>query len=515
MMKFLIFVTFLVGVLYAAKSKKSKGGTKQLLQAIKDELSELKKGQGVLGEKIQSLDDGQGVLGEKIQSLDDRQGVLGEKIDDGQGVLGEKIQSLDDRQGVLGEKIDDGQGVLEEKIQSLDDGQGVLGKKIQSLDDGQGVLGEKIQSLDDRQGVLGEKIQSFDDGQGVLGEKIQSLDVRQGVLAEKIQSCEKKLGTWRLGMNINPADGHIFGYTVGWATSIDIGSDDEALTKDYLSAKVWATPANYIAIVRHQRGVVDAVKVFKFKVPGESLSTRFGLKNMNPGRQIVTQGGPIQESIADDADNLGDDPSPPPWGGKINYQTLTDFCNDNLDCIDYEAWNNGAIAIFHGVPDAKTAHIFQMNQATRSKNAPNARPIPMRFQAKFGNFFKPKHKVLEMQNKLNNEPLELPDKHKRRIVTVIKSCPEGLSTDEVKLKYSELYEEPFPMQHLCDITKKRYLVDILALIQQLRHLNGRWMVLNETPPDNRPAPPAPPIVPKDISKSAEFPDSKDKRYNLP
>ncbi|XP_063693524.1 uncharacterized protein LOC134825291 [Bolinopsis microptera] len=204
-MRFLIFVTFLVGVLYAAKSKKSKGGTKQLLQAIKDELSELKEGQEVLGEKIQSLDEGQGVLGEKIQSLDD-----------GQGVLGEKIQSLE--------------------------------KKLE------------------------------------------------------------KAGTWRLGMNINPADGHIFGYTVGWATGIDIGSDDEALTKDYLSANVWVTPANYIAIVRHQRGVVDAVKVFKFKVLGESFSTRFGLKNMNPGRQIVTQGGPIQESIADDADNLGDDP---------------------------------------------------------------------------------------------------------------------------------------------------------------------------------------------------------------
>jgi hypothetical protein len=29
---------------------------------------------------------------------------------------------------------------------------------------------------------------------------------------------------------------------------------------------------------------------------------------MNPGRQIVTIGGPIQESIADDAKNLGDDP---------------------------------------------------------------------------------------------------------------------------------------------------------------------------------------------------------------
>ena len=68
-----------------------------------------------------------------------------------------------------------------------------------------------------------------------------------------------------------------------------------------------------------------------------------------------------------------------------------------------QAWDNGAIAIFHGVPDAKTAHIFQMNQATRSKNAPNQRHIPMKFRAKFGNFFKPRHKVLEMQSKLNNE----------------------------------------------------------------------------------------------------------------
>jgi len=146
-MKFLIFVTVLVGVLYAAKSKKPKGGTKQLLQAIKDELSELKEGQGVLGEKIQSLEEGQGVIGEKIQSLDE--------------------------------------------------GQGVLGEKIQSLDEGQGVLGEKIQSLDEGQGVL--KV-----GQGVLGEKIQSLE-------KKLEKAE----TWRLGMNINPADGHIFGYTVG------------------------------------------------------------------------------------------------------------------------------------------------------------------------------------------------------------------------------------------------------------------------------------------------------------
>lgn len=143
------------------------------------------------------------------------------------------------------------------------------------------------------------ELSELKNGQQQLGEKIQSVQ----------DDCEKDgTSTWRLGMNINPADGHIFGYTVGWTSGNDIGSSDEALTKDYLNANAWASLANYIAIVRHQEGVVDAVKVFRFKVLGESLSTRFGLKNMNPGRQIATLGGPIQESIADDAENLEDDP---------------------------------------------------------------------------------------------------------------------------------------------------------------------------------------------------------------
>ena len=61
----------------------------------------------------------------------------------------------------------------------------------------------------------------------------------------------------------------------GWATGDNIGTDKEALDKDYLSGGVWDEPANYIAIVRHQNGVVEAVKVFKFKHWATSLSTRF------------------------------------------------------------------------------------------------------------------------------------------------------------------------------------------------------------------------------------------------
>ena len=143
-----------------------------------------------------------------------------------------------------------------------------------------------------------------------LSEEVNKIQEDVSQLKEMVQQQidTKKSGVWYLRMNINPADGHIFGYTVGWATGVDIGSADNALTKDYLNANVWVKPANYIAIVRHQQGVVDAVKVFEFKVPAESLRTRFGLKNMNPGRQIVTDGGPIQESVSETAGNLIDDP---------------------------------------------------------------------------------------------------------------------------------------------------------------------------------------------------------------
>jgi len=40
--------------------------------------------------------------------------------------------------------------------------------------------------------------------------------------------------------------------------------------------------------------------------------------------------------------------------------------------------------------------------------------------------------------------MEIPDKHKRRIIAVIETNPEGLSTQDVQMKYSEMYEEPFP-----------------------------------------------------------------------
>ena len=87
---------------------------------------------------------------------------------------------------------------------------------------------------------------------------------------------------WQLAMNINPADGNIMGYTNnGWDQGTAIGSDENALSMDYLSHWVWREPADYIAIVRHQHREVEAVKVFKFTNWGISLLDRF--QDMNPG----------------------------------------------------------------------------------------------------------------------------------------------------------------------------------------------------------------------------------------
>lgn len=125
------------------------------------------------------------------------------------------------------------------------------------------------------------------------------------VTAGPIERVEQlNYSTWYLGMNLNPSDGHIMGYTTGWADDSFIGTYTNALTKDYINRVVWREPVGYIAIVRHQKGVVDAVKVFRFVESGSLLSK---FQAMDPGRQVVTEGGPIQESVYN-AQNMADDP---------------------------------------------------------------------------------------------------------------------------------------------------------------------------------------------------------------
>lgn len=85
-----------------------------------------------------------------------------------------------------------------------------LSNKLIELDeqfrDGKQELSEKAQQLTDGQKQLLEGQKQLLAGQKQLGDEIQ----------KKIESAENQTtGSWHLGMNINPADGHIFGYTVG------------------------------------------------------------------------------------------------------------------------------------------------------------------------------------------------------------------------------------------------------------------------------------------------------------
>lgn len=51
--------------------------------------------------------------------------------------------------------------------------------------------------------------------------------------------------TWYLGMNLNPADGHVMGYTVGWADDVFIGRSE-----DYLNREVWHCGDSRLSISR-------------------------------------------------------------------------------------------------------------------------------------------------------------------------------------------------------------------------------------------------------------------------
>jgi len=135
-----------------------------------------------------------------------------------------------------------------------------------------------------------------------------SVESRLAALSARMQRL--RADKWRLGMNLNPADGHVMGYAEGWSTGQDIGNFSHALVADYLSARVWSAPANYIAIVRHQAGEMDAVKVWKFNKPGRSMLARF--QEMYPGREVATSGGPIQTYLdpaaAPRIEEAGEDP---------------------------------------------------------------------------------------------------------------------------------------------------------------------------------------------------------------
>jgi len=84
---------------------------------------------------------------------------------------------------------------------------------------------------------------------------------------------------WKLAFNINAADGHNFGYGAkAWEDDSDVGSDATAFNADYKNYDVTVETANYLAIVRHQNGVCEAARVWKFLTPGKTLKNYLNTK---------------------------------------------------------------------------------------------------------------------------------------------------------------------------------------------------------------------------------------------
>jgi len=77
---------------------------------------------------------------------------------------------------------------------------------------------------------------------------------------------------WNLAFNIHGSDGHNFGYGADdWDNNKDVGTANNAFKADYKKYDVTTKIANFIAIVRHQNGVCEAARVWKFLSAGKTL----------------------------------------------------------------------------------------------------------------------------------------------------------------------------------------------------------------------------------------------------
>ena len=74
------------------------------------------------------------------------------------------------------------------------------------------------------------------------------------------------------------------------------GSQSAALTADFVSSENWLVPADYIAIARHEAGVCEAARVWKYATPGTSLYDVFKPTSTYQ-RATLTSGGVRDEVV--------------------------------------------------------------------------------------------------------------------------------------------------------------------------------------------------------------------------
>ena len=116
-------------------------------------------------------------------------------------------------------------------------------------------------------------------------------------------------------MNINPSDGNNYGYGASyWTGDTSYGTPAESLAKDFQDKDVRNMPANYIAIVRHNNGVCEGARVWRFTVGGNSLRHHFKTAT----RSIETEGGIVSEDIPTST-NRDSDPILSSVGGNLAF----------------------------------------------------------------------------------------------------------------------------------------------------------------------------------------------------
>jgi len=112
---------------------------------------------------------------------------------------------------------------------------------------------------------------------------------------------------WKLALNINPDDGHNFGWGASaWDDTKDVGSNGTAFTADYKSYDVTLETANFIAIIRHQDGVCEAARVWKFLAVGKTLHEYMNIQKT--GRLVATDENCTSSYISPTMANKEKDP---------------------------------------------------------------------------------------------------------------------------------------------------------------------------------------------------------------
>jgi len=112
---------------------------------------------------------------------------------------------------------------------------------------------------------------------------------------------------WKLAFNINPDDGHNFGYEANaWEDDTDVGNDANAFMKDYKNYDVTLEIANFIAIVRHQNGTCEAARVWELLTPGKTLNEYLDTKKTS--RLMATYDNYTYSYISPTMVNKDEDP---------------------------------------------------------------------------------------------------------------------------------------------------------------------------------------------------------------